>query len=376
MDKFFSWYLWILPLLGIFEYILISQKKMYVVEHSTKNLPLNYDLADDYRTSIVFAILIFLPFIFVSGSRGFGFGDTWAYQQMFESWPDSMDKIVLTGEERYPGFLYFTVFIKQFISSNYRVWFYIIAVIQCICLAITYRRYTSEVVLCAYFFLMSDFQGWMNNGVRQFLVACIMFALTPLLLSKRISKIILFIIIGLLLYYTHVSIIVALPIFVCALGKPMNKRTMIILGLLVLAIVFVGQFTGILSDTLEGTNYEASTSEITATTNGTNILRVLFFSIPAMICIVCRKRIPEDAPSIINYSINMSLVGAAFYLLSAFTNGVSIGRMPIYFTLFNYILIPWQIKTFFKKENQKLIFIIFILVYFIFYCFQMSTWGI
>ena len=72
----------------------------------------------------------------------------------------------------------------------------------------------------------------------------------------------------------------------------------------------------------------------------------------------------------------MSLVGAAFYWLSAFTNGISIGRIPIYFTLFNYILIPWEIKTFFHKDMQKIVFAIFIVVYFVFYCYQMSTWGI
>lgn len=376
MSIIFDWYLWMFPLFGVFEYILIHNKKIYASKHTLPNSPLNYDAADDYRVPVGFAILVFLPFIIVSANRGFSFGDTYAYRNMFLSWPESIGDISLTGNERYPGFIYFTVFIKQFIANDYRVWFFIIAAIQCICLAVTYRRYTAEIVLCAYFFLMSDFQGWMNNGMRQFLVATIMFALTPLILDKKIFKCVAFIAVALLLYYTHVSVIIALPVYFVALGKPMNKRTILLIGAIVLAIVFVGQFTDLMSDALSETNYQASSQEITSTDNGTNIIRVLFFSVPAVLAIFFRKKIPSDAPDVIKFSINMSLVGSAFYFLSAFTNGVSIGRLPIYFTLFNYILIPWEIKHFFKKEDHHRVFIVFIIVYFVFFAYQMITWGI
>lgn len=378
MDIIFDWYLWMFPLLGIFEYILISKKKIYAAEHSLPNSPLNYDIADDYRVTVGFAILVFLAMILVSGFRDRWYADTTAYVNMFESWPSRFGDIKLTGEERYPGFIYFTVFIKQFISSDFRVWLVIIAAISILCIALTYRRYTSEIVLCAFFFFAStDFQAWTMNGIRQFLVVAIMFALTPLLLKKKPSGIIVFIAVGLLLYFTHVSVIIAVPVYIMALGKPMNKKTLLVMGAIVLAIVFIGQFSELLTETLEGTNYESSTAEILSDEDdGTNILRVLFYSVPALLAIFYRKKIPENAPAIINFSINMSLVGMAFYFLSFFMSGIFLGRIPIYFTLFNYILIPWEIKTFFKKENQKFIFYGFIIVYIAFYVVQMRTWGI
>ena len=185
-----------------------------------------------------------------------------------------------------------------------------------------------------------------------------------------------FLFVGIVLFFVHVSVIVALPIYFISLGKPMNKRTLLLLGLIALAIVFIGRFTGLLAGTIEGTNYERSSAEITSTTNGTNIFRVLFFSIPTVLLLVFRKKIPSNTSPIISFSINMSLVGSAFYVLSAFTNGVSIGRMPIYFTLYNYFLIPWEIKTFFKKESQKTVLFVFIAVYFIYYLYQMWSWGL
>lgn len=377
MDIIFDWYLWMFPLLGIFEYILISKKKIYAGEHSLPNSPLNYDIADDYRVTVGFAILVFLAMILVSGFRDRWYADTTAYVSMFESWPGKLSDIKLTGEERYPGFIYFTVFIKQFISSDFRVWLVIIATVSILCIALTYRRYTSEIVLCAFFFFAStDFQSWTMNGIRQFLVVAVMFSLTPLLLNKKPAGIIVFIAIGLLLYFFHVSVLIALPVYIMALGKPMNKRTLLVMGAVVLAIVFIGQFSNLLADTLENTNYQSSTAEILSDEDdGTNILRVLFYSVPALLAIFFRKKIPDNAPEIINFSINMSLVGMAFYFLSFFMSGIFLGRIPIYFTLYNYILIPWEIKTFFKKENQQIVFAGFIIVYCVFYVVQFITWG-
>lgn len=378
MDIIFDWYLWMFPLLGFFEYMLISKKKIYAAEHSLPNSPVNYSVADDYRVTAGFAILVFLAMILLSGFRDRWYADTTAYVNMFESCPDRLINIELTGEERSPGFIYFTVFIKQFISSDFRVWLVIIATISILCLALTYRRYTSEIVLCAFFFFAStDFQSWTMNGMRQFLVVAIMFALTPLLLNKKPSGVIVFVAVGVLLYFFHVSVIIALPVYIMALGKPMNKRTLLVMGAVVLAIVFIGQFANLLTDTLEGTNYQSSTAEILSDEDdGTNILRVLFYSVPAILAIVFRKKIPEDAPTIINFSINMSLVGMAFYFLSFFMSGIYLGRIPIYFTLYNYILIPWEVKTFFRKENQQIIFVGFIITYIVFYVFQIITWGI
>lgn len=369
-------YLWMFPLLLIFQSVLTSQKRQYVSANNELNQPLNYDLADDYRVNLGFALLLFLPFVFIAANRGETFGDSSSYGMFFWSCPGSLSGFSVSPDDRSPLFTFFTILIKQFVGWNVSAYFGVIAAVSAFCLALNFRKHSADIVLCAFFFLTADFQGWMCNGIRQFLVVTIMFALTPLLISKKISKIAVFIVVGVILFYVHVSVIVAIPIFLISLGKPMNKRTLFLLGLIALAIVFVGQFTGLLANTLEGTNYERSAAEITSTTNGTNILRVLFFSIPTVLLIIFRKKIPADTPPIISFSINASLIGTGFYVLSAFTNGVSIGRMPIYFTLYNYFLIPWEIKTFFKKESQTMVLFIFIAVYFIFFIYQMWTWGL
>ena len=51
-------YLWMFPLLLIFQSALSSQKRQYVSENSELNQPLNYELADDYRVKTGFALLL------------------------------------------------------------------------------------------------------------------------------------------------------------------------------------------------------------------------------------------------------------------------------------------------------------------------------
>lgn len=379
MDAIFDCYLWYFPLLAFFEYILINKKRIFASKNGQLRAPYDEDNSYDYRAGFLFALIVFLPMLLIAGFRYRYFADTTSYVNTFTNfYPNSISELstYLTGEERAPGFIIFGVLIKQIFGNNFRIYLLIIASISTLSLLSTYRKYTSEIVFVAFlFFSSSDMMSWMMNGMRQFLVASIFFAIVPLLLNK---KFIPFLIISLILISFHTSALIAIPVFILALGKPMNKRTFLMMGGILLAIIFIDQFSDLLNDTLQNTNYQASASEITdrESDDGTNILRALFYSIPAILALFFRKKIPSDAPQIINYSVNMSLMTMAFYFLSVAMSGIYLGRIPIYFSLFNYILLPWEIKTFFDKDTRKIVFVIVIIVYIIFYLYQMYTWGL
>lgn len=379
MDAIFDCYLWYFPLLAFFEYILINKKRIFASKNGQLRAPYDEDNSYDYRAGFLFALIVFLPMLLIAGFRYRYFADTTSYVNTFTNfYPNSISELstYLTGEERAPGFIIFGVLIKQIFGNNFRIYLLIIASISTLSLLSTYRKYTSEIVFVAFlFFSSSDMMSWMMNGMRQFLVASIFFAIVPLLLNK---KFIPFLIISLILISFHTSALIAIPVFILALGKPMNKRTFLMMGGILLAIIFIDQFSDLLNDTLQNTNYQASASEITdrESDDGTNILRALFYSFPAILALFFRKKIPSDAPQIINYSVNMSLMTMAFYFLSVAMSGIYLGRIPIYFSLFNYILLPWEIKTFFDKDTRKIVFVIVIIVYIIFYLYQMYTWGL
>ncbi len=354
------------------------QQKNSLLISNTKTIE-NDNTPSDYKPGLLFTVLVFLPLILLSGYRGWEFarvyGDTGAYIGMFQINPSSINEALkdIDWDSKYPGFILFISFIKQFISNEYRVFFIIVAVVQGLSIALTYRYYRANVVLCAFlFFASTDYMSWMMNGVRQFLAVSILFACFPLIQKKKIA---VFIVIALLLFTIHRSALIVIPLYLAALGKPFNKKTLIILLLCLTAIVFTGQFTNMMDDSLQNTAYSHMVSEFDGD-DGTSILRALVYSVPAILAIAFRRQISDDTPGIIKISINMSLFTAGLYFLSVPISGIYMGRVPIYFSLFNYILLPWELKHFFKENTYKILSIAMIILYFLFYCFQMHEWGI
>ena len=226
--------------------------------------------------------------------------------------------------------------------------------------------------MCAFlFFASSDYMSWMHNGIRQFLAVAIVLLAFPLILKKKYFS---FIIIVLILFTIHKSVLIVLPLYFSSLGKPFNKRTITILFAVLIALLFVGEFTDMLDDSLQGTIYSNMVSEFEGD-DGTNILRALLYSIPAIIAFANKSKIDENTPVIIKVSINMSLFTAGLFFLSVPISGIYMGRLPIYCSLFNYILLPWELNHFFNEDMHKIGKTILIIIYIVFYCYQMFTWG-
>ena len=67
----------------------------------------------------------------------------------------------------------------------------------------------------------------------------------------------------------------------------------------------------------------------------------------------------------------MNLVGICFYFAATFTNGVLVGRMPIYFTVYGLYLLPWVIRNCFTKRSRKVVWVLCAISYFICFYYQM-----
>ena len=334
---------------------------------------------DDYRVSVFFAILVFLPMVLIASTRDWNFantyGDTGSYIMNYQRAPSSVSDVFsnIDWDSRAPGFDLFVSFIKQFTGFDYTGFFAIVAIIHNLCLVFTYKRYCSNIVLCAFlFFASTDFMSWEMNGIRQFLVVSIVFLAFPLLQNK---KYIPFIIIVLILFTVHKSALIVIPLYFASLGKPFNKRTLTVLVLVLISVLFFGEFTNLMDDSLQGTVYSNMVSEFEGD-NGTNILRVLVYSVPAILVIFNRRKITDDTPDIIKISVNMSLFTAGLYILSVPISGIYMGRLPIYCSLFNYILLPWELDNFYGEENRKTLKLLMVTLYFAFYIYQMIDWGI
>ena len=327
------------------------------------------------RAHLFMAVVTFAVIVFFAGARSY-VADTTAYIQMFNDYPlfqNAYDVIFAEGI-REPGFRLFSILIKTYISDNYTVWLSIIAVISGICVMIPLYKYSCNFGVSAFLFMASCQFSWMFNGMRQFLVAAIIFSCTGLILK---NKTLLYIIIVCVLSTVHQSVLLLIPMYFIVKDEPWNNRTMLFIGCIVLAILFASKFTNLLTDVVEQTDYAGSVNEFKDTDDGTNIIRIVVESIPVILAFLYREKIKDKLTPIIKLSINMSLVASGLYVISKKArSGILLGRLPIYFSMYNLILLPWLLKNIFEKRDKDLVYYIMIICYFGFFYYQMViSWG-
>lgn len=328
------------------------------------------------RTKLVVAIIIILPVIILAGART-SVADTQVYIQSFEILPKNLKDayILLKGQnERDPGFLILSVFIRQYISTDYTIWLSIIAVISGISVMIPLYKYSCNYGISMFLFITSCQFTWMFNGMRQFIAASILFGCTGLVLNRRF---VLYTIVVCLLSTIHESALILIPVYFIVTGEPWSKRTMIFICSIILAILFTKRFTGILNNLIENTNYASSMEILKNSDDGANIIRVLVESVPIIIAFIYRNKIKDKLTPIIKLSINMSLISSGLYIISKIAkSGLMLGRLPIYFSMYNLILLPWLIKNIFNKEEKRLVYYLMVILYLVFFYYQMVvTWN-
>lgn len=336
------------------------------------------DQIEDYKDGVVSkkiftikTLLVVLPLLLWATFRSDITGDdTYSYITMYNHLPTSLNSIpeYFMNGSKDPGFTAFLILIKHFISNSHFAPFFIVAFIQILCLVKVYKKYSVNYVLSIFLFVVSgDYLAWMLNAYRQFFVVSILFFHVDWLLEKKYIRLFTLIVI---LSFFHQSILVVIPfIFICQ-GKAWNKKTILLLIISMFCIAYLNNFTTIIADILQETQYDGMTNQI-INDDGVNVLRALIYIIPTLMSLIFISRIRAVNIPIINLATNMSIISAAFYIVGVFTSGMIIGRLPIYFSLYNYILLPWIIKNVFEKNSAKLITVIMIFCYLMYYIYQM-----
>ncbi|MGN1157491.1 MAG: EpsG family protein [Agathobacter sp.] len=330
------------------------------------------------REKWIFAFIVFLPIIFMAGFRKDTIGDTGAYRIAFDKIPNSFSALLdyLPEITKDKGFTVLSGIIKVVFGENAVIYFLILAAIQGIILVSVYRKYSANYLMSVFLFVVStDYLSWMFNGLRQFTAVTIIFAATSLMIKKKWVPTILLI---LLASTMHQSALLMIPIYIIALGKAWNSRTILFLIAALVAVLFVDQFTDVLDNMMQNTQYENMVSDwVNWGDDGTNALRVAVYSIPTILSIIGFKYIREENDPVINFCANMAIVTTGLYIVSMFTSGIFMGRLPIYASLYNYILLPWIINRIFTRRTAYFLYAVMIVAYIVFYIYQIRfTWGI
>ena len=321
------------------------------------------------------AVLVF-PLVLWTAVRGY-VADTGMYMQMFRKMPFGLAAIpeYMAGVDKDEGFYLVSAVIKALVTENVNVYFFIVGAFQAFLLFRIYRKYSGRYIISFFLFIAStDFVSWMFNGMRQFVAVTITLLAFEFILEKKYVKAILVILFASLF---HQSALIVIPFIFIVQGKAWNKRTMLFLVLSLIAVAYVDRFTDILDQMLQETQYKNVVSDWNEwSDDGTNLLRVLVYSVPTIVSLVGLRYIRAEDSRLINVCTNMSIISTGLYIISMFTSGIFIGRLPIYFSLYNYILLPWQIDHIFEEKSAKLVYAAMIGAYLVFYLLQVRMWGL
>ncbi len=318
-----------------------------------------------------------IPFILWIGFRS-DISDTGLYRQIYLNMDADLSKIpgILFGGGKDPGFAVYQILIKTIIGNNSELFFLIIGAFQMYMVVRFFRHYSCDLWCCLFLFIAStDYISWCFNGMRQFIAVCIIIGGFRYLVEKRYAKMILVILFASLF---HGSALLMLPVIFVVQGKAWDYKTIFTLLATMVVIVYIDQFTPLMQDLLMDTNYDdVIDNEIWSQDDGTNILRVAVYSVPAIMSLFGLRFVRQANDPVINICVNCSIVTMALYLVASVSSGIYVGRLPIYTTLMGYIALPWLIEAMFTKRSVSLVKGIMYTLYLLFFYYQMHfVWGL
>ena len=329
-----------------------------------------------YRWNRLSAAILAAPYVIWAAWRTNNYGDTSQYRSTFLKMPTGLSNMVSYVASRSKGkaFVTFEYLFKTLVSKSDIAFFFIIALIQIFFLVHIFRKYSRSYWLSFFFFIAStDYMSWVHNGIRQFVAVTLILACLPLIIKKKYFLMCLVVAAA---TFIHSTALFVLPFIFIVNGRAWNGRTILYIIALIISILFVDKVTNFLVKAMEDTAYEGDI-EILLNDDGTNILRVFFYAVPTVMSWLFRAYIDRADDPFINMCVNLSIISTGIYILSYFTSGILVGAVPIYFSLTNYILIPWLIKEVFDPASAFAVEAGFVGVYCIFFYYQMGpTWGL
>lgn len=309
----------------------------------------------EMRWKMIWAFAIFLPAIHLASS-GVPRNDTGLYIHAYQNAEATWSSIIGTIKTHRSGFGYnvFQYTVKIITGGSVSAFRWILALCHIMPVILVFRKYSTDCLFSAFLFLASGCHiAWMMNGLRQFLAVSIIFAGTGFLVKKRLIPVIALILIAATF---HTSALIMLPVVFIVQGRAWNKKTLLYIVAAIIAMFVFSRRVDLIEALLQGTEYEGAVVNWQSLgDDGAHPMRVLVNAVPVVLAFYARERINNKRDPLINVCVNMAVINLGLYLIAMVTSGIIIGRLPIYVTLYTYILLPYLIfKTDWGDYNMLL----------------------
>lgn len=341
-----------------------------IFSRASKNSSYSLELNENVVPKNIVTFITVLFILFFCGFRDRCI-DTGAYIFSYQQSPSGFSNFksyVIDGGFSSIGFRFLQLIVKTIAPDNHYVWFFVVGSISMLCVYRGFKQFSVDLPFSLFLFVASATFVWMFNGIRQFLAVSILFGFSKYLVEGKKIKYLIVVIIAASI---HISALLLIPICIIVSNKKVLDFRFVLVGLVIsLLVMFSDSFLPFIAG-LINKDY----SETMMDASGSNIIRFFVSAVPVVISFISFRDTRKEASPAIILGINMSYMGAIFTLAASFSSGILVGRMPIYFTIYNYYVLPWLIRHKFNNAKQ-LVRLLCIILYLLYFTYQMQiSWS-
>lgn len=313
-------------------------------------------------------VLYALVLIFFAGMRS-GIGDTGYYMYGFSEYKGyNFKNFAQLDIEKEAGFKLLMVFIS-FFTKNEQIFLFVISILIIGISVIAICKYSEDIGMSLFLFVTTGAYVGMMNGIRQYIVVSVFFACTFLIIK---GKFVPYLILALIFSTIHYSAFFMIPVFFFARKKKVWSWSTLIF--IAVALVSVFSFSNLIErfvNLLENTTYERYADTLLGNQDvGVNYLRILVVLVPTILSFIGRKYVDQHDIYYRVYS-NIMLLNCIIYLLASY-NWI-FARLAMYLNLYVMLFYPYIIKRIFDQKSQKFIKMAMLLLYSIFFIFEIKN---
>lgn len=253
-------------------------------------------------------------------------------------------------------------------TDNYHIYFFFPAVINSLVIAKLYKRYSCNLTFSFLIFFAIGTYVMFIAALKQSIAVAILAIAFPYAIDKKYVRFFVLVFLA-MMFHTHAFMFLLVPFL---FSKPWGIKTWILL-----AAVLFGMAT---YDTTFGAFMRIGVSMGVNIVDWElfdghqiNVIRILVYSIPAVLALIFRKRLFFNSTRTENLFANMSIV-TVFILSLGMVQGANLfARMASYFEVYIAISLPWMINKLFTKQSAKLVTGIAYVLFFGYFCYEFGV---
>lgn len=313
----------------------------------------------------VTVLIVFIILLYISGFRSTSsIGDTMFYSYSYRLFVEN-PYVNFKGKDY--GFSLLVLLLTK-ISTDPQILIVFTAFITNAFNILTLYKHSNPFELGTFLYFATVVFYVTMNGIRQAMVAAIMFWASRYIIKNDWIK---YLVIVIILSRFHSSAIILIPIYFICRKEAWGREFWAVLGISLMLIVAFRPMLSVIVNLLDSTQYNNYGQDMMKNTATVNPIRVLVTAVPLFLAYFVKDKLKSSWPES-NIFIFMSLFN--FIVMLFGTRYLFFYRLSIYFELYNLVLIP-RLLYFYEIRIRTMLYICIIIFYSVFCFYQISLWD-